>query len=262
MFREAFILNIPTTILAAGTGTAFTEVDVRMPDFDFEFRRTIHTATSDLIYKKIFDANTSKYLFNGAPDLRSVSGKALSGITPYGFLPFNWPIPYTIKKRTLAGFFLSDFSGAPNTLDLSYHGIGIYDSTPFDSSGKPVDYNIPRAYAPMVIQSDSIIAAAGVGSINEGYAVIKEDADFVCTKITGISTGDGYVQIKDTNRGLDWQQGATRISNLVGNGQFPNVLIAPRFIRANTNLTITWTNNTAPANTLTLFFHGYKRFAA
>ncbi len=260
MFREAFFLNVPTTTLTGGVGTSFTEVPVRMPDFDFEFRRTIHTSTSNLIYKKIFDGFTSKYLFNGAPDLRSVSGRSLSGITAYGFLPFNWPIPYTIKARTSASFFLSDFSTSTNVLDLSYHGIGIYRNIPTDKSGKPVDYNEPRTYVPIVIQSESIVAAAGAGNVKEGLAPILNDADFVCTKITGISTGDGYVSIQDSSRMLDWQQGKTRISNFIGNGQFPNVLTAPRFVKADSNLSIKWENNTGSQNTLQLSFHGYKRF--
>jgi len=260
MFQESFIFNIPTTVLTGGTGIAFTEINSRIPNFDFEFRRTIHTATDNRIYLKILDPVTSKYLYNGSPDMRTISGTSLSGITPYGFLPFNWPNPHKMQAGTLASFYLSDFSGSSNTIDLSYHGIGHYKTTPIDRTGKPVDFREQRTVTPYVITSDSIVAAAGVGNDARGFATVQGDADFVCTKITGIATGDGYVSIQDSQRGLDWQQGRTRISNLIGNGQFPNVLVAPRFIGQTSSLDIKWENNTGSTNTLVLFFHGFKRF--
>ncbi len=269
MFKEYFIVNLPTTTLAGGSGTTFTEIDYRMPQFDFELRRTIHTATSDLIYKKLYDGVTTKYLYSGAPSLLTISGKSLSGITPYGFLPYNWPIPYTMKALTLLQVYLSDYSTSSNVIDLSYHGIGSYQNAPLDMSGKPVDFNEQRTIVPMVITSQTavnipgpITAPAGIGQFGQGVITIKQDADFVCTKITGISDYDGYVSITDTNRNIDWQQNPTRISNLIGNGQFPNVLPAPRFMRNNTNLQIKWTNNNASANNLYLFLHGWKRYAS
>jgi hypothetical protein len=264
MFREAFIFNIPTTVLASGNGTVFTEIPVRTPQFDFEVRRTIHTSTDNRIYKKIYDGFMGRYLFNSAIDLRSISGVSLSGITSYGFIPYNWPIPYTLKQLTSLSVYLSDFSVAQNTIDLTYHGVAIYPNAPIDIAGKPVNLEEKRAVAPITYSSDVISVTAGVGGLGNGQMTFLPDSDFVCTKLTGIlggTTPDVYVEIHDAGRMIDWQQGKTRIGNLIGNGQFPHILTAPRFVMANSNLNIKVTNNTGNAATLQLFAHGYKRGA-
>jgi len=264
MFREAFIYNI-NRVLALGTGVVFTEIPLKMLSFDFEFKRTIHQATSNLIYCKILDNSTGKFLFKSFDDLRSISGTSLSSMTAQGFLPFNWPIPYTGKANKDISIYLSDFSGAENTIDLAYHGDAIRNETLLDMHGVPLadgywsrDFKEKKC-VPIVYESTSMVASAGVGNIKQGYVNVSDDADFVCTKITGIVTNPGYVIIEDPSRGNFWQNQKTHTGNLFGNGQFSNVLTSPRFIKKNTRLLITFENNHANQNTLQLYLHGYKR---
>lgn len=265
MFREAFIYNINRT-LALGNGTVFTEIPLKMLSFDFDFKRTIHQATSNLIYCKILDNSTGKFLFKSFDDLRSISGTSLAGgITDNGFLPFNWPIPYTGKANKDISIYLADFSGVQNVIDLTYHGDAIRNETVSDMHGVPLADRYwvsdlkEKKCVPIVYESTSMVASAGVGEITQGYVNIDDDADFVCTKITGIVTNPGYVIIEDPNRGNFWQNQKTHTGNLFGNGQFSNVLTSPRFVKKNTRLLVTFENNDAGQNTLQLYFHGYKR---
>ena len=258
-FRESFTYSINPS-LSAGSGTVFQNTNLKILNYDFDFRRTIHTATSNLIYKKIFDAQTGRYLFKSYDDLRSVSGVALSGITSYGFTPYNWPVAYRASANSDMTIMLADFSGAPNTLYLSYHGDNILKSAPLDMRGEPVDYQARRVRIPIVYESSTITESGTLNGKAQGVIKIDNDSDFVCTRITATSTGAGLILIQDTQRQLYWMDTPAHIANYVGNGQFPNVLTSPRFVGVNTNILITFTNLTGVANTLILYLHGYKRF--
>jgi len=259
MFQEYFIYNI-VQVLAAQSGTVFTDVNLNISSNDFLFKRTIHNSTDNRIYMKIFDQASGRFLFKGAEDLRGVSGNRLTGITTFGFVPYNWPHPYRSKRNNIMTFSFSDFSVAQNTLNIAFHGDGVSEGTPLDRQGKPVDYMEKRTTVPIIYESPTITPANGIGQIAQGVLITDNDADFVCTKITGICTDEGYVTIQDLKRDTFWQNQKTFASNLFGNGQFPNVLTSPRFIGANTNLLITFENNVAGANALKIYFHGYKRF--
>ncbi len=260
-FLEYFIYNI-SPALAAGSGAVFEDTNFLINNYDFVFKRTIHVATSNLILKKLFNPETSRYLFKGSDDLRHVSGTSLTGITNYGFLPFNWPLPYRVKGNTYMRASLADNSGAPNQLYLAYHGDNVLQVAPLDMHGEPVDYSKEKSgklkIEPIVYESPAITTGAAVGA--EAQQVIQiDDTDFVCTKITGISTGTGFVKIHDMKRQLHWQNQKTHVQNLFGNGQFPNNLTTPRFVQKKSPILITFENLVGGANTLQIYLHGYKR---
>ena len=260
MFKEYFIYNIPQTTLAAGTGVVFTELDLKIYGGDFIFKRTIHTATDNRILNKILDSRTGRFLFKGSDDLRSVSGTSLTGITANGFLPYNWPHPYKGINNAIMQFFFSDFSGAPNTLNIAYHGDIVGRNAPQDKSGKDYDVNDRRVTVPLVYEIPSVTTAAPAGSQVQSVLVTDNDADFICTKITGIFTGAGFVTVQDLARDIYWQNIKTYNAHFAGNGQFPNVLTSPIFIKANSRILLTYENGTAAPNTATIYLHGYKRF--
>jgi hypothetical protein len=260
-FLEYFIYNIAPA-LAAGTGAVFADTDLLINKYDFIFKRTIHVATSDLILMRLFNPDTSKYLSKGTDDLRHISGTSLNGITAYGFTPYNWHLPYRVKGNTRITASLSDNSGAPNQLYLAYHGDNVLQVAPLDMRGEPVDYTKDRSgkikVEPVIYESPAITTGAAVGAEAQDTIHI-DDTDFVCTKITGVSTGTGFVKILDERRNLAWQNQKTHVQNLFGNGQFPNMLTSPRFIGAKTPLNITFENLVGGANTLRIYLHGYKR---
>lgn len=261
-FLEYFIYNISPS-LAAGTGVVYSDTNLLLANNDYIFKRTIHVATSNVINVKIYNPDTGRYLFKNADDLRHISGTSLNGITAYGFVPFNWPVPYRAKANTYMTISLADNSGNPNTLYLAYHGDQVSPVAPLDMYDEPLDYSLEkkgmRKVMPIIYDSGSITTGAAVGAINQGVIQIDNDADFICTKITGISTNTGFISILDEQRRLAWQNQKTHIQTLLGNGQFPNILTTPRFVKKNTPLLITWENLAGGANTLNLFLHGYKR---
>ena len=260
-FLEYFIYNIAPA-LSAGNGTVFQDSPLLISKYDFNFKRTIHVATSDLIYQKLFDSYRSKYLSKGSDDLRHVSGKSLSGITSYGFVPYNWHLPYRMKGNANVLIQLSDFSGNPNQLYLAYHGDQVLPVAPMDSHGEPVDYSKEKQgkikVEPMIYESPAITTGAAVGAEAQDTIQI-DDTDFVCTAITGITTDTGFVRIYDANRQLDWQNQKTHVQTLFGNGQFPNRLPSPRFVVRKSPINILFENLAGGANTLRLYLHGYKR---
>lgn len=260
-FLEYFIYNI-SPALAAGTGAVFSENILLINQYDYIFKRTIHRATSDLILARMFNPDTSKYLSKGSDDLRHISGTSLNGITGYGFTPFNWHLPYRIKGNTRMSIFLSDNSGAPNQLYLAYHGDNVLSVAPLDKHNEPVDYSKERTgkikVEPIIYESPAITTGAAVGAEAQDTIQIDEN-DFVCTAITGVSTGTGFVKIQDERRSLAWQNQKTHVQNLFGNGQFPNRLTSPRFIGSKSPVNVTFENLAGGANTLRLYLHGYKR---
>ncbi len=262
-FQEYFIYNIAPAALAGGTGVVFSDTNLLMANHDFIFKRTIHVATSDVINVKIYNPDTGRYLFKGSDDLRHISGTSLNGITAYGFVPYNWPVPYRVKANTYMKFSFADNSGNPNTLYLAYHGDQVLPVAPLDMYDEPVDYSLERQgkrkTMPIVYECPAITTGAAVGAQAQQIIQIDNDADFVCTKITGIATGTGFVTILDEQRRLAWQNQKTHIQTLLGNGQFPNVLTTPRFVKKNTPILVTFENLVGGANTLNIYLHGYKR---
>lgn len=262
-FLEYFVYNINPS-LTAGSGTVFEDTNFLINVYDYIFKRTIHVATSSLINVRLFNPQTGRYLFKGSDDLRHISGTSLNGITAYGFAPFNWPIPYRVKGNTYMKASLADASGAPNTLYLAYHGDNVIPVAPLDMHGEPVDYNKEKngkiKIMPIVYESPTITTGAAVGAVASDSIRIDDDSDFVCTRITGISTGTGFIKVEDLKRQVHWQNQKTHIQTLLGNGQFPNNLTSPRFVQKNSSLLITWENLVGGANSLQLFLSGYKRF--
>jgi len=261
MFLEYFIHNL-TDDLTAGSGTVFEDSFLLIEQSDFLAKRSIHVATDNRINVKMYDPTKNQNLFRGSDDLRHISGTSLSGITSYGFVPFNWPIPYQFKLNTRVKISYADASSAPNTIYQAYHGDSILPVPPLDMYGQPVDYTKEQtgklSRTPIIYESPAITPGTSVGN-TASQVILIDDADFVCTAITGISTGTGFVTIRDEKRGLYWQNQKTHVQNLFGNGQFPNRLTSPRFIKRNSAISITFENLAGGANSLNLYLHGYLR---
>lgn len=258
MYKEPFIYNLEVTLPQSATGTSFTDAFLMIDsDSDFTIKKTIHVATDDRINLKLFDEQTGRFLFKGAEDLRAISGKTLSGsIGGNGFVPFIWPLPYKISRKTQLKMSGAEFANTvgDNTLRMSFHGDKMIDGeAPYDIVSK-------KASVPIIYESPSIVTAAPLNSEQAGVLQIDNDSDFLCYKITGRSTGAGTISIQDMTSNKYWQNIPTHVSNLFGDGQFPNILTSPRFIAKNSRLYITFKNLTASANTLNLYLHGEKRF--
>lgn len=260
-FREHFTYNVDFVSLIGGTGTSFTDASPNLTissDADFLIKRTMHFATSNVANLKLQDLRTGRFLFKTQEDLRTISGTALSSITANGFVPYNWPKPYMVLRNKQLKVSAADASGVANTIRIAFHGEHIWDFNPYPNYDPT---NTKRSRMSMTYESSALSPAAAINAKTNGNVRIDDDADFVCTKITGIVTGDGQVSIATQGMSnMHWQNSPTDVNNLIGNSQFPHTFSQPRFIPKNSTIYIEFTNLTALANTLTLQFHGYKLF--
>lgn len=258
MFSEYYIYNQNFT-LTGGTGVLYTMSSLLINDnADFVLKRTSHIATSNVVNLKLKDLSTGRFLFKTQEDLRTISGTSLNSITANGFLPYNWPIPYQINKSKQVETHISDASGIGNTVRLAFHGDAVYENNPYKEYN-PTD---KQSIMPYVYETNTIVPASALNATAEYNLQINNDADFVCTKITGLCTDVGLVEIKTYSTGIAsyWQNIPTHTNNLFGNSQFPNMLTSPRYIKRNTSISVVFTSLIAGANSLTLQFHGYKKF--
>ena len=250
-FKEYYIYNIDNTSLTGGNGTVFTDTDLRLDtDADFECMKRIHVATDDQILVAFKDDAFGRNLQNTPLDLRTISGKSISSITPNGFLPFVLPRPYLFRAATTITAAFSDFSTSANSIRLALHGAKIRTGVaPWAASWRATP---AFDYAGLVT-----LDADGTASINIS---INIDAHFVIRKITAIREGAALITIKDGATDRQWMDRPVHIDNLAGNAQFPNILPAPRFIYKGSVINITLQDLSSSSNTIRLVFHGEKLF--
>ncbi|HDK42887.1 MAG TPA: hypothetical protein ENG87_05890 [Candidatus Pacearchaeota archaeon] len=224
MWKEYFIYGISKT-LTAGTGTSFESNNMRIDsDADFEFNKSTYVATNDRIKLKYKDDSIGRYLTKGQPDIKAIAGR---NILPMGlsnsFIPFIWPRPYIISAGTNFVVETADYSNAANTLRLAFHGGKI-------RQGEAPWKKRFRAAVPFVYSFTNGSQTVTANSTITPTIEVDIDAHFLVQKITGIRTGEALVLINEGARGREWSNVALHIDNFIGNGSFPNILMANRFI--------------------------------
>lgn len=257
MWKEYFAYNTNYSPLAAGDGTnaVFTDNSIRIdPDSDFEFRSTIHTATSDNFRLKYTDDSAGRTLTKGHQHAETISGSSFTTLTSNAFLPFVWPAPYAIAAATTFTVSAADFSTASNTIRLTFHGAKRRPGrAPWEKKYRAL---IPYVY-PMDISGTKEVPANGTTT-----AAIQTDRDsaFQVLQLSGWSDGPCTVTIKDSARDSQWMNEAIHFNNIVGNSQFPHILPAPRFVYPGAVLTVSLTDLSGSSNTVELNFIGRKLY--
>lgn len=249
MYKEAYIYSAEWLPLSAN---ARTDYEIRTDsDADFEFIKTIHVATSDNFDLEYKDDTSGRFLNKGVMDARAVSSTVLSGISANGFIPFIWPRPYIISAASTFTVTATDNSGSNNTIRLSFHGSKLYPGNP------PWIQNHYRAMLPYVYTTRATIAANGTDSL---VIATDIDSDFMVYKLTGVRGGAALLTIKDGGRDREWMNRSVHIDNLIGNGQFPNILPSGRFIYRGSPIAITIQDLSGSSNAIELHFIGLKMF--
>ena len=91
---------------------------------------------------------------------------------------------------------------------------------------------------------------------------IGADADFIIKKISISATNDkATIFIKDTSSTKEWFSEPIEIRNLAGNygaNSRPNVLFAPKRVRANNTITIIYRNEGTAENKIQFVIEGYR----
>lgn len=260
MYKEYYVYQTTFTSLAAGAGTVFTDNEIRIDsDSEFEFIKTHHSPVTARVRLKYRDDTSGRYLGKASQDIRTISGHSrftmAPGLpTPPGFVPFIWPRPYNIAAATTFTVGAADYSGLGVTLYLSFHGNKI-------RQGEAPWAKEPRAILPYMytLPSTGTLQIPANGTISASIAT-DNDASFIVHKIVGSRDGACTMTIKDGARDRQWMNTAVHFDNIVGNGHYPNILPAPRYVARGSVIAVTLTDLSGAANDVELTFIGVKRY--
>ncbi len=254
-WKEYFVYESNLTLTASATGNNFQSQTIKMDtDADFELMKTTYVATNDKIKTKLQDDSLGRYLFKTPVDIKTIAGRnTLQMGMSNSFLPFIWPYPYTLNAGSTITLEGADYSGAVNVLRLAFHGAKIRSGQP------PWLGNFKQV--PMIYSFKG--GAVTVSANNMAVATIEIDIDahYLIQKITGIRTGAAIVVIKETGRGREWSSQALHIDNFLGNGAFPNILPAPRFLQRGSVLSFNLTDLSGQNNVIDITLIGVKLFS-
>lgn len=270
------------TVLAAGAANGapsaqvFQQQTIRINPLPFTFCRTMFVATDPRIYIRLRDG--SRYLHKGTMTLASVAGVA----APYPlvggaanpqeplFSAYYWEMPYTISASAEFTIEAADYSGAPNTLRVTFHG----------AQTKPgvAPWSTPtalREYQDIVIPSDSQSPTVAANTtIPISAAPVDTDADYVVLAVSGRRTGAAMLQNLSDQYDLAWFNAAIHLDTFIGAGGFihrfdmPALrpdgtwdrVCTPRLIPRSTALTGSLQDLSGANNIINLYLHGYKLY--
>jgi len=257
IYREYYIQEASKTLTASATGTSLETHTLKIDrDSDFEIVRTTYAATNDRIKVKMRDDVLGLYLLKDAADIKAIAGRNTLDIgLSNSFLPFNWPQPHHIVRAgaTLT-LEMADYSNVSNAVRLALHGSKIKQGQPPWAEW----VTNPKRMRPMIYSFSG--GAKTVTANGTATALIEADIDshFLVQKITGIRTGGATISVNEGASGREWSNQAMHLDNLVGNGSFPNILPAYRFITKGSTLTINLTDLSGASNVIDVVLIGVK----
>lgn len=255
MYYEYFVNSLSQVLTPGTTGILANQNTIAIDsDADFSFSKTSYVATNDRIKLRYRDDSFGRYLIKDPVDIKTIAGRnTLDMGESSSFLPFIWPQPYTIAAGTTFTTELGDYSNAANTVRLAFHGAKIRPGTaPWDKKW--------RLMLPFVYTFDGGSVSVPANATANPAIKIDKDAHFLVKKITAIRTGGALISINDTARGQDLSNTPVHIDNLCGNGAFPNILTAPRFVNRGSVLSITIQNLIGIANNIEVNLVGVKLY--
>ncbi len=243
-YREYFVYGLTTT-LVAGSGVSFTESNIRIDsDADFELHKLCYNATNGNVRVRMRDSSLGRYFIRDSSDLRAIASNFIG-------TPFITPRPVPILAGTNYIVELSDASGVANTVRFAFHGAKIRPGvSPWERKYRAV---FPFPYG---TQLQPVAASSTVSLRIE----VDNDAHFLVDKITGHSQGSCTITIRESSRDRDWSNAALHFDTIVGNGQFPNILYANRFVARGSVISIQVQDLSAVANQIEVILWGRKLF--
>ena len=246
MWKEPFAYCVDFLPLTGGAGLAYTNFEIKTPpNCDFEVIRSIHQATSNMVNLRILNATTGRDVLRGQGDLRGISSTSFSGITPNGFTPYTWPIPYYLVAGTELNVSAADNSGVDNNVRFVLHGNNIY------SNDAPYEGRKTRESYSFAISSGAL---AAYGTVTKTL-LLDTNAGFLVSKLTGEADGAATVLIQDKR---PWSSRDIHFNNMVGNSQFGNSLTSRRWMPEKTMVSVRFTDISGSANSITISFHGER----
>lgn len=243
MWREFFTYGLNQS-LTAGNGTVFQPNNIRLDsDADFEAHKLTYNATSGNVRTRL-RTDQGLYLMKQEVNLRNIAGN-------FAGTPFIFPRPHAFVAGSNLIVESADRSGGANTLRWTFMGAKIRQGTaPWDRR-----YRAVRPFTYSV--EETRVAANQTASLR---IEIDTDSHFLVQKITGTKEGNCLVEFKEGGRDLDWQNTPLHFETIVGNGQFPNVLFANRFVRRGLVLVIQIQDLSGLSNLVEIALHGVKMY--
>jgi hypothetical protein len=230
----------------------------------------MYAFTDPRVYARLQDDSSGRRLHRSTLDLRGAAGigvnftALVANIESTAFLPFIWPAPYTVAAASTLSVDAADFSGAPNTVRVVFHGNKVRPGfAPWerDENGRPRDY---RARIPftLVLPPDGQTMTIAAGQTANLSAPMDMEGDFLVHRITAIHTGTALLQLQDgSGRDRLWQSRAIDMGTYLGTGIFPMILPSPRFCYRGSSIQAIIQDTSAATNRVKLFFHGEKLYA-
>lgn len=271
MYKEYFIYTMSRALTASATGVAFDPSTIRIDsDSDFEFHKTTYVSGitandsngNDRINIRYKDDSQGRYLTKDPLDIKMIAGRntLFMGLSN-SFLPFIWPRPYVISAGTTFTVEAADYSNAGPTLRMAFHGAKIRPGqAPWDRKFRatvPFVYGFTGGTGTGFTGGLVSIAANGTQSVPISIDI---DSHFLVQKIVATRTGDALLNITEGARGRDWSNAAVHIDNLCGNGAFPNIMFANRFIYKGSVLSVNIQNLLGVANVINIALVGTKLY--
>lgn len=278
VWREYFMYTANFTgsaALAAGTANgapnvqAFSDFIVSIQsDADFEFLKSMYVATDPRAYARYRDDGSGRQLHRSTLDLRSVAGQVFIPTVPSNmegawFLPFIWPTPYVIAAGSSFAVSGADFSGATNTVRITFHGNKIRPGRPpwqVDENGDPRQYRTRVAFA-LTLPPDGTSFSIAANATALFIGPIDLETDVLIKKISVQRTGAATIKMQDgSGRDRLWQDVAVHVDNFAGNGQFPNNLPSPRWVSRGNPITAEVADLSAATNRVRITLYGEKLY--
>ena len=246
MWKEPYTYGADFLPLVGASGTAFSEFSIKMDtDAHFEAIKTIFMATDNQINVGLLNATSGRDIIRPKGDIRAVSSTALNAMTANTFLPYVFPIPYVFSAGSEVVVSASDKSGSSNNLRFNIHGNRIMPGN------APYEKRKQREHYSFAIDSGSV---SGYGNVTKSF-LLDVDAGFLCSKLTGTSTGEGTVFITDIK---PWSSRDVHFYNMVGNAQYGNHLSSRRWLPERTMLQVRFTDISGSTNRFRITFHGER----
>lgn len=255
-WREFFVYVMNFLNIPAGTGAVYTQGNIKIDsDADFGFQKTVFFANSGNIRIKFQDDSVGRYLIKTSANLREIGGNWIG-------TPFIWPRPYEILAGTTFTIEVADASGGINNLRLAFHGCKLRPGDPpwghYDQQTGKIIWKRYKAVVPFVYNSGlTTFLANGVTTLR---MEIDNDAHFLVQKITGFALGGCLLEFKSSASDASWQNTGVYMTNILGNGQFPNSLFSNRFIPRGSVVSVNVQDLSAVVNQIEINLIGVKLY--
>ena len=245
-FQEYFAYGVTMANLPAfSVNPIYSEGNIRMDsDADFEIHKLTYFASFGNIRIRMRNDAYGGYFIRDATDLKDIAGN-------FAGSPFVLPQSFNMKAGTNTILEVADISGNLNNLRFTMQGAKIRPGV------APWDKKFSKVVGFPYTTRKFTVGALATATVQ---VAVDNDANFLVKRITGNCYGDCLIDIKEGARDRDWFNSMLHFNTVIGNGQFPNILFANRFIYRGSVISVTVQDLTGVPNEVEVVFHGSKMY--